>query len=99
LTGVESRRREEQLTNKPKSVRSFFDWVRKNPAEVAPTDIRACCEQMRDEGKGPAIAYAAPPSSPPSTVGPCPIHRSDGERGDEAVGVYGSSGLPYSLKK
>jgi hypothetical protein len=40
-TGVESRRREEQLKNKQKIVRYFFDWVRKNPSEVEPTDVRA----------------------------------------------------------
>lgn len=57
-TGVETRRREEQLKNKQKIVRSFFDWVRKNPGDVEPTDVRAWCELMKDDGKSPATVYA-----------------------------------------
>jgi hypothetical protein len=38
---VESCRREEQLKNKQKIVRYYFDRVRKNPSEVEPTDVRA----------------------------------------------------------
>jgi hypothetical protein len=40
-TGVESRRREEQLKNKQKIVRYFVDWLRENPGEVEPTAVRA----------------------------------------------------------
>jgi integrase len=57
-TGVETRRRKEQMKNKQKIVQSFFDWVRKNPGEVEPTDVRAWCERMEDEGKSPATVYA-----------------------------------------
>jgi site-specific recombinase XerD len=57
-TGVETRRRQEQLKNKRKIIRSFFDWVRKTPGEVEPTDVRAWCERMEDEGKSPATVYA-----------------------------------------
>ncbi len=57
-TGVETRRREEQLKNKQKIIRSFFDWVRKTPGEVEPTDVRAWCERMESEGKSPATVYA-----------------------------------------
>lgn len=57
-TGVETRRRKEQLKNKQKIIRSFFDWVNKNPGEVEPTDVRAWCEWMEDEGKSPATVYA-----------------------------------------
>jgi len=57
-TGVETRRRKEQLKKKQKIVQSFFDWVRKNPGEVEPTDIRAWYERMEDEGKSPATVYA-----------------------------------------
>lgn len=57
-TGVETRRRQEQLKNKQKIIRSFFDWVRKPPGEVEPTDVRAWCERMEDEGTSPATVYA-----------------------------------------
>ncbi|MDQ3285738.1 MAG: phage integrase N-terminal SAM-like domain-containing protein, partial [Actinomycetota bacterium] len=57
-TRVETRRRKEQLKNKQKIVQSFFDWVRKNPGEVEPTDVRAWCEWMEGEGKSPATVYA-----------------------------------------
>lgn len=57
-TGVETRRRKEQLKKKQKIIRSFFDWVRKPPGEVEPTDVRAWCERMEDEGKSPATVYA-----------------------------------------
>lgn len=57
-TGVETRRRKEQLKNKQKIIRSFFDWVRKNPGEVEPTDVQAWCRRMEDEGKSPATVYA-----------------------------------------
>ncbi len=57
-TGVETRRRKEQLKNKQKIIRSFFDWVRKSPGEIEPTDIRAWCDCMTDEGKSPAAVYA-----------------------------------------
>jgi site-specific recombinase XerD len=57
-TGVETRRREEQLLCKRKIVQSFFEWVRKNPGDVEPTDVRAWCERMGDEGKSPATIYA-----------------------------------------
>ena len=57
-TGVETRRRREQLKNKQKIIQSFFDWVNKNPGDVEPTDVRAWCERMEDEGKSPATVYA-----------------------------------------
>jgi site-specific recombinase XerD len=57
-TGVETRRRVEQMKRKQKLVQSFFDWVRKNPGEVEPTDVRAWCKRMEDEGKSPATVYA-----------------------------------------
>lgn len=57
-TGVETRRREEQLKNKQKIIQSFFDWVRKTPGDVEPTDVRAWCKRMEDEGKSPATVYA-----------------------------------------
>ena len=57
-TGVTSRRRNEVLRNKQKVVASFFDWVKKSPGEVEPVDVRAWCDQMRDEGKRPATVYA-----------------------------------------
>jgi integrase len=57
-TGVETRRRVEQLKNKRKIVQSFFGWVRKSPGDVEPTDVRAWCERMRDEDKSPATVYA-----------------------------------------
>jgi site-specific recombinase XerD len=57
-TGVETRRRQEQLKNKQKIIRSFFDWVRKTPGKVEPTDVRAWCERMEDEGKSPATVYS-----------------------------------------
>lgn len=57
-TGVETRRRKEQLKNKQKIIQSFFDWVNKNPGEVEPTDVRAWCERMEDEGKSPATVYS-----------------------------------------
>lgn len=57
-TGVETRRRKEQLKNKQKIIRSFFDWVRKTPGDVEPTDVRAWCERMEDEGKSPATVYS-----------------------------------------
>lgn len=53
-TGVETRSRKEQLKKKQKIIRSFFEWVRKSPEEVEPTDVRAWCERMEDEGKSPA---------------------------------------------
>ena len=56
--GVETRRRKEQMKNKQKIVRSFFEWVRKVPGEVEPTDVRAWYERMEDEGKSPATVYA-----------------------------------------
>lgn len=64
-THVETRQRKEQLKKKQKIVQSFFDWVRKNPGEVEPTDVRAWCEWMEGEGKSPATIYArvAPLSS------------------------------------
>lgn len=40
-TAVESRRRDEVLRNKRKIVQSFFDWVKKNPGLVEPTDVHA----------------------------------------------------------
>ena len=63
--GVETRRRTEQLKNKQKIIRSFFDWVRKTPGDVEPTDVRAWCQWMEGEGKSPATVYArvASPSS------------------------------------
>ncbi len=57
-TGVETRRREEQLKKKQKIVQSFFYWVRKNPGDVEPTDVRAWCDRMTEEGKSPATVYA-----------------------------------------
>jgi site-specific recombinase XerD len=57
-TGVETRRRQEQLKNKQKIIQSFFDWVKKNPGEVEPTDVRAWYEWMEGEGKSPATVYA-----------------------------------------
>ena len=39
-------------------VRSFFDWVRKTPGDVEPTDVRAWCDWLTDEGKSPATVYA-----------------------------------------
>lgn len=57
-TGVETRRRKEQLKNKQKIIRSFFDWIRKTPMEVEPTDVRAWYGRMEDEGKSPATVYA-----------------------------------------
>ena len=57
-TRVETRRRKEQLKRKRKIVQSFFDWVRKNPGEVEPTDVRAWYEWMEGEGKSPATVYA-----------------------------------------
>jgi site-specific recombinase XerD len=57
-TGVETRRRKEQLKNKQKIIRSFFEWVRKNPGDVEPTDVRAWCNWMENEGKSPATVYA-----------------------------------------
>jgi site-specific recombinase XerD len=57
-TGVETRRREEQLKNKRKIVQSFFSWVRKNSGGVEPTDVRAWCDRMTQEGKSPATVYA-----------------------------------------
>jgi site-specific recombinase XerD len=56
-TGVETRRRDEQLKNKQKIVRSFFGWVRKTPGDVEPTDVRTWCEKMRDQGLSPATVY------------------------------------------
>jgi hypothetical protein len=38
-----------------RGMQSFFDWVRK---EVEPTDVRALCNRMSDEGKSPATVYA-----------------------------------------
>ncbi len=57
-TGVETRRRDEQLKNKRKIILSFFGWVRKNPGEVEPTDVRAWCDWMTEKGKSPATVYA-----------------------------------------
>ena len=57
-TGVESRRREEQLRNKQKIVRSFFDWISKSPGQVEPPDVRAWCKHMAEEGLSPATVYA-----------------------------------------
>lgn len=57
-TGVETRCRKEQLKNKQKIIRSFFDWVRKAPGEVEPTDVRAWYERMEDEGKSPSTVYS-----------------------------------------
>ncbi len=57
-TGVESRRREEQLRNKQKIVRSFFDWISKSPGQVEPPDVRTWCKHMAEEGLSPATVYA-----------------------------------------
>jgi integrase/recombinase XerC len=57
-TGVSSRRRSEVLQNKQKIVKAFFDWVKKSPGEVEPTDVRAWCDQLRGDGNRPATIYA-----------------------------------------
>jgi integrase len=46
------------LKNKREVIQSFFDWVRKNPAEVEPTNVRTWCARMSDEGLSPATVYA-----------------------------------------
>lgn len=46
------------LKNKQKIVQSFFDWVRKNPREVEPTDVHAWCDRRWDEDRSPATIYA-----------------------------------------
>ncbi|MGB7924577.1 MAG: tyrosine-type recombinase/integrase [Pyrinomonadaceae bacterium] len=57
-TGVSSRRRGEVLQSKQKVVRAFFDWVKKKPGEVEPTDVQAWCDLLRKDGKRPATIYA-----------------------------------------
>ena len=57
-TGVSSRRRGEVLQNKQNVVKSFFEWVKKSPGEVEPTDVSGWCDRMRTDGRRPATIYA-----------------------------------------
>jgi hypothetical protein len=57
----------EVLKNKRNVMRSFFDWARKKPGEVEPTDVRAWCERMSDEARALLPSTPASPSSLIST--------------------------------
>lgn len=57
-TAVTTQRRKEVLHDKELTVRSFFDFTKKNPAEAAPKDVQAWRSQLERQGLSPATVYA-----------------------------------------
>jgi hypothetical protein len=57
-TAVTAQRRKEVLHDKELAVKSFFDFIGKNPADATPKDVQAWRSYLEGQGLSPATVYA-----------------------------------------